>query len=359
MTLLTINHLSKRYGETLAVRDIDLEVPAGSRTAVVGASGCGKTTLLRLIAGFDAPDTGKVVLGGTVLVDEGLSMPSHRRSIGYVAQEGALFPHLTVAANVGFGLDRKDPNRRTRIEELMERVELPLAMLGRRPHELSGGQQQRVALARALAQRPRLMLLDEPFSALDTGLRASTRKAVAKLLGSANITTILVTHDQSEALSFADQVAVMRDGRLVQSGRPLDLYLRPDDPAIASFLGEAIVLPAQLAGGWADCALGRISVDDVQRVGPAQIMLRPEQIEVAEVDAASQEDDPAACRGVVVDTDFGGSVYKLSVRLLRASATDAPLLVQSPSLHAPALGAIVSLSVAGRAHVFGPDQKIW
>ena len=359
MTSVELRGIRKTYGGVTVLDGINLGIDAASCAAIVGPSGSGKTTLLRIIAGFEAPDEGQVVLGGRVLADGADSVPAHRRGIGFVPQDGALFPHLSVADNVGFGLPRNTPQRAERIAELMDMVALDVAMLARRPHELSGGQQQRVALARALAQRPRLMLLDEPFSALDTGLRASTRKAVAKLLGSANITTILVTHDQSEALSFADQVAVMRGGRLVQSGRPLDLYLRPDDPAIASFLGEAIVLPAQLAGGWADCALGRISVDDVQRVGPAQIMLRPEQIEVAEVDAASQEDDPAACRGVVVDTDFGGSVYKLSVRLLRASATDAPLLVQSPSLHAPALGAIVSLSVAGRAHVFGPDQKIW
>ena len=362
MTSLELRGVSKTYGGVAVLDGIDLAIDAAGCTAIVGPSGSGKTTLLRIIAGFEAPDEGRVLLGGRLLADGADSVPAHRRGIGFVPQDGGLFPHLSVEGNVGFGLPRATPQRAERIAELMDMVALDTAMLARRPHELSGGQQQRVALARALAQRPRLMLLDEPFSALDTGLRASTRKAVARLLASANITTILVTHDQSEALSFADQVAVMREGRLVQSGRPIDLYLRPGDPAIASFLGEAIVLPARLAGGWAECALGRVAVDDAQYAGPARIMLRPEQVNVAavaEVDAAAQEGDPAACRGVVVDTDFGGSIYKLSVRLLRAAATDAPLLVQSPSLHAPALGAIVSVSVAGQAHVFGPEQKIW
>jgi iron(III) transport system ATP-binding protein len=205
------------------------------------------------------------------------------------------------------------------------------------------------------------MLLDEPFSALDTGLRASTRKAVAQLLSAAGITTILVTHDQAEALSFADQVAVMRGGLLVQAGRPLDVYLRPRDAAVAGFLGDTIVLPAQLAGGWADCALGRVAVNDSARKGAAQIMLRPEQLQVAEVpaDVAAHGD---ACYGAVTDTDFGGSVCVLSVRLVRGSGAaaapapsagwDEPLLVHSAGIHAPALGAMVRITVAGQAHVF-------
>ncbi len=364
MTSLELCAVRKYYGAVAVLDGIDLSIAAGSRTAIVGPSGSGKTTLLRIIAGFEAPDEGRVMLGGQVLADGANAVPAHRRGIGFVPQDGALFPHLTVADNVGFGLPRNTPQRAERIAELMDMVALDTAMLARRPHELSGGQQQRVALARALAQRPRLMLLDEPFSALDTGLRASTRKAVARLLGSADITTILVTHDQSEALSFADQVAVMREGRLVQSGRPLDLYLRPSDPAIASFLGETIVLPAQLAGGWADCALGRIEVDESQRSGPAQIMLRPEQLQVAEVPAevAMQGQYPSACYGEVLETDFGGAVTVLSVRLLRsarascrpdeAAVADTPLQVHSPGLHAPAAGAMVSITVTGQAHVF-------
>ncbi len=367
MTSLELTGIRKHYGKALVLNGIDLGVAAGSRTAIVGPSGSGKTTLLRIIAGFEVPDAGRVTVGGKLLADGNEAVPAHQRGIGFVPQDGALFPHLTVEGNVGFGLPRHAPGRAERIAELMDMVALDAAMLRRRPHELSGGQQQRVALARALAQRPRLMLLDEPFSALDTGLRASTRKAVAELLGKAGITTILVTHDQAEALSFADQVAVMRAGQLVQAGSPTDIYHRPTDAAVASFLGDTIVLPAQLASGWADCALGRIPVNDASRRGAAQIMLRPEQLQVTQVpaDAAVHGTDSTACYGAVTDTDFGGSVCVLSVRLVRGTgasrgsvnasdpaAWDEPLLVHSTGLEAPPAGAMVRITVAGQAHVF-------
>ncbi len=353
MGFLELRAVRKNYGPTLALGGVDLQVPAGSRTAIVGPSGSGKTTLLRIIAGFEAPDAGRVTLGEQTLADGPNAVPAHRRGIGFVPQEGALFPHLSVADNVGFGLARHAPDRAQRITELMQMVALDPAMLTRRPHELSGGQQQRVALARALAQRPRLMLLDEPFSALDTGLRASTRKAVAQLLGAAGITTILVTHDQAEALSFADQVAVMRAGQLVQVGPPHALYLRPTDAATAQFLGETIVLPAQLAQGWASCALGVLAANDPQRSGPAQIMLRPEQLQLTPVPADAMDTGPQACLGVVDDIDFGGALCGLSVRLLgEAHAHSAPLLVRSPAIHIPPLGSTVQITVMGQAHVF-------
>src|SRR5215470_12070116 len=244
MMLLEVQGISRRYGQVTALDRVDLGVPADSRTALVGPSGSGKTTLLRIIAGFDAADAGRVVLGGEVLTDGARAVPAHRRGIGYVAQDGALFPHLSIAENIGFGLPRRHPGRDARIAELARMVELDPVTLRRRPDELSGGQQQRVALARALACQPRLMLLDEPFSALDTGLRATTRKAVARVLGTARITTVLVTHDQNEALSFADQVAVLSNGRLLQVGTPRELYLRPQNPTVAEFMGDAIVLPA-------------------------------------------------------------------------------------------------------------------
>ena len=365
MTSLEIQGVRKTYGAALVLGGIDLSVPAGSRTAIVGPSGSGKTTLLRIIAGFEAPDVGLVSLGGKRLADGPQMVPAHQRGIGFVPQDGALFPHLTVADNVAFGLSRNTPQRAERIAELMDMVALDVAMLSRRPHELSGGQQQRVALARALAQRPGLMLLDEPFSALDTGLRASTRKAVAQLLGHAGITTILVTHDQAEALSFADQVAVMRAGLLVQAGPPLALYQHPKDAAIATFLGDAMVLPAQLAGGWADCALGRVEVHDAQRSGAGRIMLRPEQLQITQVapEVAAHAVGSAACYGAVVDADFGGPVSVLSVRLVRSNsaaaglpddeaACNTVLQVHSQGIHAPPVGAMVRITVAGQAHVF-------
>jgi iron(III) transport system ATP-binding protein len=369
MSFLELRSVRKTFGTVTALDGIDLGVAAGGRTAIVGPSGCGKTTLLRIIAGFEAPDSGQVVLGGRVLSDGLNVMPAHHRGIGFVVQDGALFPHLSVAANVGFGLHRNEPRRDERIAELMDMVELDAALLPRKPDELSGGQQQRVALARALARKPQLMLLDEPFSALDTGLRDTTRKSVARLLSGAGITTILVTHDQPEALSFADQVAVMREGRLPQVGAPRALYLRPRDRIIAEFLGEAVVMPAVLAEGWAACALGRVRVDDPHRHGPAQIMLRPEQISLARVqdgDSAAAAAGPAASFGEIMDIEFGGAVCTLAVRLCGAPGSDRigqdggaesmRLLLRRPSNELPPLGAIVRIAVAGEAHVFAePD----
>ncbi|GBU15746.1 Fe(3+) ions import ATP-binding protein FbpC [Polaromonas sp.] len=364
MTTLELSAIRKSYGPVSVLGGIDLSVAAGSRTAIVGPSGSGKTTLLRIIAGFEAPDSGRVMFGTQQLADGPDIVAAHKRGIGFVPQDGALFPHLSIAENIGFALARNAPQRAERIAELLDMVALSADMLQRRPHELSGGQQQRIALARALAQRPRLMLLDEPFSALDTGLRASTRKAVAQLLSKAGITTILVTHDQSEALSFADQVAVMREGQLAQCGPPLALYMHPKDEVIAGFLGESIVLSAQLSDGWADCALGRLAVNDSLHQGSARIMLRPEQLQVAQVstDAVGQYADFSTCYGTVLETDFGGAVSVLTVRLLRCATSgetavavggvSAPLLVHSPGLHAPPVGALVRITVSGQAHVF-------
>ncbi len=273
MTFLELASLAKRYGAVTAVDAVDLAIARASRTAIVGPSGCGKTTLLRLIAGFETPDAGHISIDGEPLADSMAIVPAHRRNIGIVAQDGCLFPHLSVLDNIGFGMKADRATKRARAEELMDMVGLDRAMLMRRPDQLSGGQQQRVALARAMARKPRLMLLDEPFSALDTGLRAMTRQAVADILAEAGITTILVTHDQAEALAFADQVAVMRAGRLVQVGHPREVYLRPADAQIAAFLGDAIILPASISAGIADCALGAIAVDPSAPSGEARIMI--------------------------------------------------------------------------------------
>lgn len=195
----------------------------------------------------------------------GKAVPPHRRSVGYVAQDGALFPHLTVGQNIAYGI--RGGSKSKRVDELLETVSLDPSFAARRPHELSGGQQQRVALARALARQPVLMLLDEPFSALDAGLRAATRKAVAKLLSDAGVTSLVVTHDQEEALSIADQVAVMRDGRFTQVGSPQQVYRHPRDRFTAEFLGDCIALPCTVSAGVADSALGRSSGAGRRRTG--------------------------------------------------------------------------------------------
>ncbi|KTB61820.1 MULTISPECIES: ABC transporter ATP-binding protein [Pseudomonas] len=346
MNALELHALCKTFGTQRALADVSLAVPTGSRTVIVGPSGSGKTTLLRMIAGFEFPDTGSLTLNGQVLVDATHAVPAHQRQIGYVPQDGALFPHMTVADNIGFGLATQGEARHTRIAELMDSVALDANMARRWPHELSGGQQQRVALARALAQQPRLMLLDEPFSALDTGLRSAMRKMVARLLSDAGITTILVTHDQSEALSFADQLAVMRQGRLVQSGHPMDLYQYPVDEQTALFLGEAVVMPARIEAGWAHCGLGRVPVDSKADHAATRIMLRPEQLQLSTTDLSG-------CRGVVTEREFGGNTCTLTVVL--QPAEDEPgqaILVRSSGLQAPPTGSVVHLTTLGTAHVF-------
>jgi iron(III) transport system ATP-binding protein len=343
MTLLTIEGTSKRYGQVQALADITLDVSAGSRTAVVGPSGSGKTTLLRIIAGFEQPDSGRVTLNGELLADGPAAVPAHKRGIGIVAQEGALFPHLDVADNIGFGFARGAADRDKRILALLDMVELDRGMLTRRPHQLSGGQQQRVALARALGREPRLMLLDEPFSALDTGLRENMRKVVARVLQEAGITTILVTHDQAEALSFADQVAVLRDGRLIQAGSPQTLYLQPRDRETALFLGDAVLLPAIIRNGIADCALGNVTVDSDHQ-GKVEIMLRPEQIRVV----TCHSDEPQG--GRVVEVDFGGATCTVAVSLDGVALP--PILIKTSSVALPAHGDRVRLDISGKAHVF-------
>jgi iron(III) transport system ATP-binding protein len=353
MTFLTLQGVSKHYGTLAALADIDIAVPPGSRTVIVGPSGSGKTTLLRVIAGFETPDAGRITLGGQTLFGEGQTIPAHRRGIGFMAQEGALFPHLSVGQNVGFGLERHHPKREERIRELMEMVELDPSMRHRRPDELSGGQQQRVALARALAREPKLMLLDEPFSALDTGLREAMRRAVARTLRAAGITTILVTHDQAEALSFADQLAVLRGGRLVQDGTPRALYLQPRDAETALFLGDALILQAEIEGGFARCRLGQVPVDAAKRRGPAQIMLRPEQVRLTPLgpDAAVKDARASMCLGEVTAIEFGGAACTVTV-----AVADEALVIRATSIDLPAMGSQVRLSVLGTAHVFEPND---
>ena len=342
MTALTVSGVTKAYGSTPVLTGVDLHVPARSLTAVLGPSGCGKTTLLRLVAGFDDPDSGTITLGSEVVAGAGRATPPQRRRVGYVPQEGALFPHLSVAANVTFGLPRRS---RSGAGELLELVGLPADLATRHPHELSGGQQQRVALARALAPKPSIVLLDEPFSSLDAGLRESTRRAVAEALVAAGATAVLVTHDQAEALSMADQVAVMREGRLVQLDAPETVYRSPSDAGVAGFVGEAVLLPASVSAGRAICELGSLAVRGAID-GPARILLRPEQL----VLCADGDGVPARVRDV---SYFG---HDAAVRLeLLPGGTE--VLARVAGHERPEPGALVRLVVAGEALAYAalPD----
>lgn len=303
MTGLRVTSVTTSYGSGGPVLDgLDLTVPDGELAALLGPSGCGKTTLLRVIAGFLTPEAGEIVLGGRTVSGPGVQVPPERRGVGIVAQEGALFPHMDVTRNVAFGLRGTGrAERRARAAEMLELV--GLGGYGHRmPHELSGGQQQRVALARALAPRPALILLDEPFNALDSALRAGLRSDIRAALRTAGTTALLVTHDQEEALSSADRVAVIRDGRVVQTGTPQELYTRPADTWVASFVGEAVLLPATVDAGHAVTALGRIPLTGTPADGTrtGTVVLRPEQLRLVPAS------DPSVTRARVTEVRYHG-----------------------------------------------------
>jgi iron(III) transport system ATP-binding protein len=339
---LSVLGLSKSFGRAPVLTGLDLEVPAGTLTAVLGPSGCGKTTLLRLLAGFEHAGGGEIRLGGRVLCDARTHLAPERREIGYVPQEGALFPHLDVAANVGFGLSRAE-RRGSRVEELLELVGLQ-GLARRLPHQLSGGQQQRVALARALATEPGLVLLDEPFDALDAGLRAQVRGEVRAALEKAGATALLVTHDQEEALSLADLVAVMRDGRIVQAADPQTLYRDPADPDVAIFVGDAVLLEGRLEDGFAATVLGRLRTRGADRQdGRATLMLRPEQVRCH---GANGEGVP----GRVVSTEFYGHDAIARVALGGRGGTE--VLARAAGHLLPAAGQEVRVAVEGTALAF-------
>ncbi len=264
--------VEKAFGRTLAVAGASLRVPSGELVALLGPSGSGKTTLLRVIAGFEAPDAGRVAIAGRPVAGGGTWVEPEHRRIGMVFQDGALFPHLTVAGNVGFGA------RGERVGECLELVGLA-DRSGDYPHELSGGERQRVALARALAPEPEVVLLDEPFAALDAGLRDSLRVEVTDILRAAGTSALLVTHDQAEALSLADTVAVMREGRIEQVGTPEEVYERPASRWLAEFLGEADVLPGTAHGGIVECELGRFGAP-AGLAGEVDVVLRPESVAI-------------------------------------------------------------------------------
>jgi len=327
---LLVSGARKSFGGTEVLKGVDLTVAQGRTTAIVGASGSGKTTLLRLIAGFEAADAGTISLAGVEVAGPAAWVPAHKRSVGYVAQDGALFPHLSVGQNIEFGLPVRGRAAAARVGELLEMVSMDPSYARRRPSQLSGGQQQRVALARALARRPQLMLLDEPFSALDAGLRVATRRTVSQTLSDAGVTTILVTHDQAEALSFADQVAVMRDGKLAQIGSPFVVYTRPSDRATAEFLGDAVILEAWMEGSLALCSLGGIPVRRPPVQGKVHLMLRPEQIRITE---------GGNIRGRVVDTDYFGP--ETTVRIQLAPIAVDPSKPVDP--HQPVGGEVINI----------------
>jgi spermidine/putrescine ABC transporter ATP-binding subunit len=345
--LLRVRGLTVRFGATTALEALDLEVCAGEMFVLLGGSGSGKTTLLRAIAGFVRPDAGSVALDGVDLAP----LPPHKRPVNTMFQSYALFPHLDVAANVGFGLRRQGGSRAAiaaRVAEMLALVSLQ-GFDTRKPHQLSGGQQQRVALARSLAPNPRLLLLDEPLSALDRNLRIETRAELARLQRQLSTTFIVVTHDQEEALTLASRIGVMQAGRLAQVGTPAEVYERPVSRFVAEFLGAANILPARLRANGPDGAVLELPglATTVRAAGAAPdgtvlLALRPERLRL---DAAAEHAGENQVRGVVVERAYAGETLIHAVRL-----DDGTLIRVSEALRdglragEKAIGAVVTVS---------------
>jgi iron(III) transport system ATP-binding protein len=325
--MICTHGISKRFGDVLAVRDSDLCVERGEFVALLGPSGCGKTTLLRLIAGFEQPDKGEIALEERTVAGAGVWIAPERRRVGMVFQDYALFPHLTVAENIGFGVPRG--NRRTRITELLSLVGLE-GYERRYPHGLSGGQQQRVALARALAPRPSIVLLDEPWSNIDPLLRSTMRAELAHILRAIDVTVLFVTHDREEAFSLAERIAIMRDGKVIQTGAAEDVYFSPADRWAAEFVGASNFVDGTISGGLVETLLGRFPVANPNGVSDVQVLIRPELLEL--------RPDPIG-PGEVVGREFRGHDVFYEVRLPDGRT----VVSQRPSTEDVGLGSRVSL----------------
>ena len=322
---ITCHSLSKSYSGVVALDDFSLSAPEGQVLGLVGPSGSGKTTALRLIAGFERPDRGSVAIVGETVVDNNTFVPPERRRVGMVFQDFALFPYMSLGDNVAYGLP-KSAERKRRVAEVLEMVGLS-GMERRMPHELSGGEQQRVALARALAPSPAVVLLDEPFSNLDAPQRERVRREVRGILVEARATALFVTHDQEEALAVSDVMAVMRDGTVLQTATPHDLYRKPADRWVARFLGEGEFLAGTVAGGVVDTELGRFPVN-THLSGPVEVLIRPEHVRLTE---------DAGGSALVVEREFYGHDQLVTLHLdggRRLLARAGPDVIFNPGDHA-------------------------
>jgi iron(III) transport system ATP-binding protein len=336
-SMVRLAGVRKRFGEVVAVDEASLCVDRAGIVAVLGPSGCGKTTLLRLIAGFVRPEAGTVDVAGRRVAGPGTWIPPEKRRVGMVFQDYALFPHLTVAQNVGFGLSRRE--RTERVRELLSAVGLD-GFDRRYPHELSGGEQQRVAVARALAPAPELVLLDEPWSNVDPFLRETLRAEVAEIIRSLGVTTVLVTHDREEAFSVAERIALMRDGTIVQEGTPEELYFAPESRWAAEFVGAANLLRGKIDNGLVRTAVGSFSTNGARGGGEVEVLVRPELLELAP--------DPSGAAEVVAREFRGHDVF------YRVRLEGVELVSQRPSNEVVPLGARVSIRLHhGQVPVIG------
>ena len=361
-------------GAAPVLRGVQLDVAPGEHLAILGPSGCGKTTLLRVLAGLERIDEGEVWLGEERVAGKGLHLPAESRRVGLVFQDWALFPHLTVAENVAYGLPRHQRGRFLRrgrgpihenVSALLEMVDVA-ELADRLPGSLSGGQQQRVALARALAPKPSVLLLDEPFSSLDTKLRADVRGDVAQLLRDLDVTALFVTHDQDEAFVLGDEVAVMRNGVVVQQATPTDLYSRPADPWLAEFVGAADLVAGIASGGEATTILGTVPLDAVAH-GEVQVLVRPEHVILRDPFPSNSDlgvGSGGPTTGVVLEVEYHGHDALSTVRLadgslVRSRATGRPRFAAGEQVVVGHSGASsIAYSTADVASVSSPPSQL-
>ncbi|WP_176249349.1 MULTISPECIES: ABC transporter ATP-binding protein [unclassified Sulfitobacter] len=343
---LEIKHLKRSYGGRAVVDDVSLKIMPGQVTCLLGPSGCGKSTTLRMIAGVEMQDSGTIHVDGKLICDTVFRIPPERREIGLMFQDFALFPHLSVAGNVGFGLKTgTKAERRARVEELLERVDL-LRFIDGYPHQLSGGEQQRVALARALAPRPKIMLMDEPFSGLDNRLRDDIRDETLGILKEEGTAVLLVTHEPEEAMRMADEIALMRNGKIVQQGAPYNVYTRPIDRAAVSFFSDANVLRAEVSGALAQTPFGRFLAPGVPDGTQVDIVFRPQHVRI-DFDRAGKgplptATDGTAARAVVSRARFMGNESLVEFVMDHDGSS---LRATVPNVFLPQPGAVMWLTI--------------
>ena len=342
---LEIRNLVRHYAGRAVVDNVSLRIQPGQVTCLLGPSGCGKSTTLRMIAGVEAQDSGEIYVDGALVCDGTTRVPPERREIGLMFQDFALFPHLSVAENVAFGLKGRKDAQRGRVEELLRRVDL-LRFVDGYPHQLSGGEQQRVALARALAPRPRIMLMDEPFSGLDNRLRDGIRDQTLDLLKSEDTAVLLVTHEPEEAMRMADEIALMRDGRIVQQGAPYNVYTRPADGAALAFFSDSNVLQAKVQGALAATPFGDFLAPGIADGTDVNIVFRPQHVRIDfdrnGTGPLPTPSDGVAARGVVLRSRFLGHESLVEFQM---DFGGPPLKATVPNVFLPSAGKVLWLTI--------------
>jgi iron(III) transport system ATP-binding protein len=342
---LEIRNLVRSFGGRTVVDGVSLSIQPGQVTCLLGPSGCGKSTTLRMIAGVEMQDSGEIYVDGALICDTIFRIPPEQREIGLMFQDFALFPHLSVAGNVAYGLSGPKAARRARVEEMLERVHMS-GFIEMYPHQLSGGEQQRVALARALAPRPRIMLMDEPFSGLDNRLRDGIRDETLAILKQEDTGVLLVTHEPDEAMRMADEIALMRDGKIVQRGAPYNVYTRPVDRASVAFFSDANRLLATVEGALAMTPFGRFLAPGVPDGTAVDIVFRPQHVRI-DFDRAGVGPGPTAAEGTaaraeVIRARFMGNESLVEFRLC---ADGAVMKVTVPGVFLPANGTAMWLRI--------------